>query len=76
MGLDSGTTYNATIVAKDKNGNTLNSTTSSFTTTGEPTQAIDDIEANNVHEVKVLRDGKMYIIRGEKTYTMQGQEVK
>ncbi len=76
MGLDGGTTYNATIIAKDKNGNTLNSTTSSFTTTGEPTQAIDDIEANNVHEVKVLRDGKMYIIRGEKTYTMQGQEVK
>ena len=76
MGLDGGTTYNATIIAKDKNGNTLNSTTSSFTTTGEPTQAIDDIEANNVHEVKVLRNGKMYIIRGEKTYTMQGQEVK
>lgn len=42
----------------------------------EDVQAIDDVAADKVQGVKVIRDGKVYLQKGEKTYTMQGQEVK
>lgn len=37
-----------------------------------------DIEKteNSVKAVKILRDGQIFILRGEKIYTLQGQEVK
>jgi len=39
-------------------------------------QAIETIESNNVNSSKILRNGQIYILRGDKTYTLQGQEVK
>jgi len=42
----------------------------------EDVLAIDDIEVDDVNGKKVIRNGKVYILRGEKTYTMQGQEAK
>lgn len=42
----------------------------------EDVQAIEDAEANSVRSAKVIIDGKVYINRGDKTYTLQGQEVK
>ena len=35
----------------------------------------DNLESD-VKAVKVLRDGQIYILRGEKVYTIQGQLVK
>lgn len=75
MGLASGTTYNVTITAKAANGSTLNTETASFTTTGEP-QGIEDVNVNNTLSKKIIRDGNVYILRGEKVFTLQGQEVK
>lgn len=42
----------------------------------EDVQAIEDAEADNARSAKVIIDGKVYINRGDKTYTLQGQEVK
>ena len=75
MGLTSGTTYNVTITAKAANGSTLNTETASFTTTGEQ-QGIEDVNVNNTQSKKIIRDGNVYILRGEKVFTLQGQEVK
>ena len=75
MGLTSGTTYNVTITAKAANGSTLNTETASFTTTGEP-QGIEDVNVNNTLSKKIIRDGNVYILRGEKVFTLQGQEAK
>ena len=46
--------------------------------TPEP-QAIENIsddDSFNASEGKILRDGQIFILRGDKTYTLQGQEVK
>ena len=37
---------------------------------------IENVQRDNVQCTKVLRDGQIYILRGNKTYTLQGQEVK
>ena len=39
-------------------------------------QSIDDIQSGDIQCTKVVRDGKVYILRGDKTYTLQGQEIK
>ncbi|MBO7458626.1 MAG: hypothetical protein J6T80_05160 [Paludibacteraceae bacterium] len=40
-----------------------------------PSTGIDDVQ-DNVQCTKVIRDGQIYILRGDKTYTVSGQEVK
>ena len=74
-GLEEGTSYDLTITSKDNNGTTLDTKTISFTTTGEP-QGIEDVPSDQVQSTKFLRNGKMYIIRGEKVYNAQGALVK
>ena len=74
-GLEEGTSYDLTITSKDNNGGTLDTKTISFTTTGE-SQGINDVQGDNVQCTKVLRDGQIFILRGEKVYTLTGQEVK
>lgn len=37
---------------------------------------VEDLYVNATQATKVFRDGKVYILRGEKVYTVQGQEVK
>ena len=39
-------------------------------------QGIDGEQSNHVQCTKVIRNGQIYILRGDKTYTLQGQEVK
>ena len=74
-GLESGTGYDLTITSKDNNGSTLNTKTVSFTTTGEP-QALESVSAMYGESTKILRDGQILILRGDKIYTVTGQEVK
>ena len=73
-GLDSGTAYDLTITAKNGFGSTLDTKTVSFTT--ESAQGInlitnDKLEMTN----KILRDGQVLILRGNKTYTLTGTEI-
>ena len=42
---------------------------------GNP-EGINDVQSDDVQCTKVLRDGQIFILRGDKTYTLQGQEVK
>ena len=39
-------------------------------------QGIDQVPSDQVQSTKVVRNGQVFILRGEKTYTLQGQEVK
>lgn len=39
-------------------------------------QGLWDVQGNKVQSTKVLRDGQMYILRGEKTYTIVGAEMQ
>lgn len=39
-------------------------------------EGIEDIQQDNVQSTKVLREGQLYIIRGDKTYTMQGTKCR
>jgi hypothetical protein len=73
--LDSGTTYSYTMTAKDNNGNVLKTESGTFTTNGEP-QGIEDVQSVQAQSTKILRNGQIYILRGEKVYTLTGQEVR
>ena len=73
-GLEAGTTYDYTIVAKGETGAVLNTETGSFTTLGGE-QAIDNANAN-ANAVKLFRDGQVLIQKGDKTFDLRGQEVK
>ncbi len=74
-GLEEGTSYDLTITSKDNNGGTLDTKTISFTTTGDE-QGIEDVLSDQVQCTKVVRSGQVLILRGEKVYTLQGQEVR
>jgi hypothetical protein len=39
-------------------------------------QGLEDVQGNNVQCTKVVRDGQIYILRGEKVYNAQGALVK
>ena len=79
-GLDSNTQYGYNLTAKDANDQTVATYSGSFTTTSEG-------EATGIEEISsslqggnrgrlILHDGQIFILRGDKTYTIQGQEVR
>ena len=74
-GLEEGTSYDLTITSKDNNGGTLDTKTVSFTTTGKA-QGIEDVLSDQVQCTKVIREGQILILRGEKVYSLTGQEVR
>ena len=90
-GLTSGTRYAYDLTVKDYDDTILHSYTGTFITKGENiTTDLDTIEdsdpngdalngdnlqGNNTPR-KVFRDGQVYILRGGKTYTITGEEVK
>jgi hypothetical protein len=74
-GLNSGTQYGYSVTAKDANDQTVATYSGSFTTTSEgEATGIEDVQGNNVRCTKVVRDGQIVIFRGDKTYTLTGQE--
>ena len=75
-GLESGTSYELTITSKDNSGTTLDTKTISFTTSGEAPQGIDQVPSDQVQSTKVIKNGQILILRGEKIYSVTGQEVK
>ena len=74
-GLDAGTSYDLTITSKDNNGSILDTQTVAFFTSNIAT-GIDNAQSDQVQSTKVVRDGQLYILRGDKVYTVTGQEVK
>ena len=63
------------MTAKGNNGNVLKTESGSFTTTGDA-QGLEDVQGNNVQCTKIVHNGQIYLLRGEKVYTLTGQEVK
>ncbi|MGM9836988.1 MAG: leucine-rich repeat domain-containing protein [Paludibacteraceae bacterium] len=77
IGLDSGTKYNATIIAKDKNGKTLDTKKTSFSTTGDAPSGIDNVDAEDAAPAqKILRDGQVLIQRAGKVYDLCGNQLQ
>jgi len=75
-GLESGTQYDYTLFTKDSSGKELQNYAGTFKTQGEGT-AIDNPSAGNTtDQLKVIRNGQVYIQRGGKTYTVTGMEVE
>ena len=75
-GLESGTQYDYTLSVKDSNGKELQTYTGAFATP-EECAAIDNPSAGNTtDQLKVIRDGQVYIQRGGKMYTVTGMEVE
>ena len=74
--LDSGTTYDYLVTAKKADDTPVYSKSGTFTTTGVAT-SIDQI-TNDQSPItnKVIRDGQILILRGDRTYTLTGVEVK
>ena len=75
-GLNSNTQYGYNLIAKDANNQPIATYSGEFTTTGEIATDIDNIQGNEVQSKKFVRNGQIFILRGDKTYTLQGQEVK
>ena len=76
-GLEVGTEYTYTIVAKDNSDKTLYSETGSFKTT-EIITSVENVDSqkSQVESHKFIRNGILYIERNGKTYNVSGQKVK
>ena len=72
-GLEGNASYTYSVTAKDVNGNVLLKQSVDFSTGDE--QGIEDVQGDDVQCTKILRDGQIFILRGDKTYTLQGQEI-
>ena len=76
-GLTSGTQYGYTVTAKDALDQPVDTQTGSFTTTSGVPTAIDQITNDQLPTTtKVIRNGQIFILRGDKVYTVTGQEVR
>ena len=74
-GLDAGTIYAYTVTTKDTKDKVIATYEGSFETSGTMEDGISDVQSDMAPQ-KVLRDGQIYILRGEKVFTLQGVEVK
>jgi hypothetical protein len=76
-GLEPETEYNYEIIAKENESDEepLYSESKTFTTTGIAT-SITNEELGKCEKVKILRDGQLLILTGDKTYTITGQQLK
>ncbi len=76
-GLNSNTNYSYTVVVKDESEETISSYAGEFTTTGEDTPTgVEGIQPSEVSYRKLLRNGQIFILRGNKVYNAQGALVK
>ncbi len=73
-GLEGNASYTYSVTAKDVNGNVLLKQSVDFST-GDA-QGIEDVLSDQVQCTKVIREGQILILRGEKVYSLTGQEVR
>lgn len=75
-GLNSNTQYGYSVTAKDSNEQDVATYSGEFTTTGEGEPTGIDNTNVGTRASKILRNGQIFILRGEKVYTLQGEEVR
>jgi hypothetical protein len=75
-GLEEGHTYYFELQAFDQYDYLLGSMYGSFTTGRRSHEGIENINKDKQNIYKLLRDGQIYILRGNKTYTVTGQQVR
>lgn len=79
-GLNSNTQYGYSVTAKDSSDATIASYSGNFTTTGEGVATgVEEISSSLQGGDRgrlILRNGQIFILRGDKTYTLTGTEVK
>ena len=73
-GLEENASYTYSFTAMGTNGNVLLKQSVNFSTGSS--QGIDDVQGDNAQCTKLLRNGQIYILRGEKVYNAQGALVK
>ena len=73
-GLNSSTNYAYSVTVKDNSNQTINSYEGSFKTTGVATSL--ENQQSQIKNQKLIKDGQLFILRGDKTYTITGAEVK
>ena len=71
--LDSNTTYGYTVSSKDENDIVVDTKSGSFTTTRNDVPTDMDEVSQEPKAIKVIRDGRLFILRGDKVYTAEGQ---
>ena len=74
--LTPNTYYTYKIEAFTYNNSIIASYEGEFTTYPDATVDINNIQEDKKNSDKLLRDGQIFILRGDKTYTLQGQGVK
>ena len=75
-GLKEGSPYDLIMTARDSHGSVLQTRTISFTTKSETPTVIEDIHKDSDTPTKILRNNQIFILRGDKVYTLQGQEIR
>jgi len=77
-GLSAGTDYNYTIDGTNSQSASIYHEEGSFKTLNEGEEGLFDITSDDPRKQarKILYNGQIYILRGEKVYTLQGQEVE
>jgi len=74
-GLEVNTDYTYTVVARRNDNSEVYNTTIQFRTQATTTD-FDQIINERSNSIKLLRNGQILILRGDRTYTLTGQEVK
>lgn len=76
-GLDSGTSYTYSVEAKNESEQTIETKSGTFTTTSDIPTGVDNI-SNTPFDIpqKVMINGQIFILRGNKTYTTDGRLVR
>lgn len=72
-GLSESTHYTFGMTVKDATNATLQTYTGEFNTTGVATGVEQTADNQSVTAQKIIRDGQVYIRRGDKIYTVMGQ---
>ena len=76
-GLLSGTNYHLELTTKDTSNKTIATYNANFKTLGDNDEGIEEIQSDQSRKgTKILLNGHIYILRGEKVYTLTGQDVK
>lgn len=75
-GLDANTQYFFKMETRDEDNKLINTDEGSFSTTNNTTSVETISDHQSPITNKVFKDGVLYILRGNHTYTLTGQEVK